>query len=50
MPCISMGMNGKKSMFVSTRSSVQIKSHAQNFLSKLISNEYIIQKGFDIKV
>ena len=44
------GTDWKKiSTYVSTRSSIQIISHAQKFLSKLISNEYIIQKGLDIK-
>ena len=35
--------------YITTRSSAQIISHAQKFLSKLIKNEYIIKKGIDLK-
>lgn len=44
------GSDWKKiGQYITTRSTFQIVSHAQKYLMKLKTNEYIIQKGLDIQ-
>ena len=45
-----LGTDWKKIMdYISTRSLIQLRSHAQKFLDKLKKDKFIIKKGFDFK-